>query len=56
MLKKTVLELGGSDSNLVIEDADLEMAATVSTKGRLIKAGQSCIAAKRRNLADLVAH
>lgn len=47
MLKKTVLELGGSDAYLVLEDADLVHAAAVSTKARLVNSGESCIAGKR---------
>lgn len=46
-LKKQVLELGGSDAYVVLEDADIEFAAELCKNGRLLNSGQSCVAAKR---------
>ena len=56
VIKKTVLELGGSDPYIILEDADLESTVATCVTSRLINSGQSCIAAKRFIVVEPLHH
>jgi succinate-semialdehyde dehydrogenase/glutarate-semialdehyde dehydrogenase len=54
-LKKSVLELGGSDAYVILEDADIALAAKVCAAARMVNAGQSCVAGKRFIVVEQIA-
>ncbi|MGJ8657049.1 MAG: NAD-dependent succinate-semialdehyde dehydrogenase [Akkermansiaceae bacterium] len=54
-LKRSVLELGGNDAFIVLEDADMQSTIQMAMKGRFVNNGQSCVAAKRFIIHDKVA-
>jgi succinate-semialdehyde dehydrogenase/glutarate-semialdehyde dehydrogenase len=55
VLKKCVMELGGSDAFVVLDDADLDKTVAAAVKGRFDNAGQTCSAAKRFIVVDAIA-
>lgn len=54
VLKKTVLELGSNDAYIVLDDADIDMAAQICAEARIYNNGQTCVAAKRFIVVDSV--
>ena len=54
-IKKSVLELGGSDAFIILDDANIEKAAAVATQSRMLNAGQACICAKRFIVTEKIA-
>ncbi|WP_426091644.1 NAD-dependent succinate-semialdehyde dehydrogenase [Flavobacterium sp. DSR3-2] len=54
-IKKSIMELGGSDAFIVLNDANLEKAVTIATQSRMLNAGQACICAKRFIVTEKVA-
>src|SRR5262249_21028052 len=54
-LKKSTMELGGSDPFIVLDDADLDLAVTWAVRGRMYNTGQSCVSAKRFILQEGIA-
>ncbi len=54
-LKRSVLELGGNDPFIVLEDADMQQVIEMAVKGRMVNTGQSCVASKRFIVVEAIA-